>query len=399
MNINTKPAIVVVAYNRPNSLNRLLASLASAEYPRGVTLIISIEGGASADVVEIAHSFICGDLNIQIIQHSERLGLREHIIACAGLSEAFGAVIILEDDLIVDRYFYKYVVQALSFYENEARVAGIALYSYEINEMASIPFKPMYNGYDTYPMQVPCSSGQCWTHRQWLDFLSWYRDKTSADVESFFMIPEVAKSWPESSWKKYFFAYMVALNKVFIYPYRATSTNVSDFGGAHIKSGSNVHQVSMPTTQRGTPNFRFAPVSHQEVMYDAFMEPCGEFVYRSLGLSQADVEIDIQGIKPRAILATKKYAVTKRKSTKKICLFSLSFRPPELNLAYPSPGELGDFWLSKTIDIIFSKRSARTVSELSYYAGFEIASRENLVAIIKTVAKKIADKVKKFFLL
>jgi hypothetical protein len=77
-------------------------------------------------------------------------------------------VVVLEDDLVVDRYYYLYASCALQHYRCDDRVAGIALYAPEYNEYASLPFAPMANGYSTYPMQMPCSWGQCWTREQWL---------------------------------------------------------------------------------------------------------------------------------------------------------------------------------------------------------------------------------------
>lgn len=392
--MNISPAIVVLAYARPSALKRLLFDLESADYSEPPVLIISVEGGADQKVRDVISAFSSKKMRVRVIQRSTRLGLRDHVIACGDLSKDYGSIVLLEDDVTVDRYFHKYAVEALSFYLNDPQVSGIALYSYEVNELSGIPFRPMHNGYDTYPMRVPCSSGQCWTHHQWLDFRSWYCDKSSADLENLSTLPEVAKNWPESSWKKYFFAYMVVMNKWFIYPYQAFSTNVSDHGGTHLKFGSNVHQVSLPNRERPIPEFKFAPLNHQEVIYDAFMEPCGDFIQRALGLSQEDVEIDIQGIKPKALIEKKAYVVTNRKTRQKMRLFSLSFRPPELNLAYPPINGQCDFWLSRVSDLSLSQCPSRTVKELSYYAGFEITSRGILLSIIKALPKKIVNKIK-----
>ena len=50
--------IVVVAYNRVNSLRRLLTSISRAEYPaEPVELIISIDKGENEDVIRFAREF------------------------------------------------------------------------------------------------------------------------------------------------------------------------------------------------------------------------------------------------------------------------------------------------------------------------------------------------------
>ena len=49
--------IVVVAYNRMDSLKRILGSLLNAEYPAAAKLIISIDRGDNADVLNFAEEF------------------------------------------------------------------------------------------------------------------------------------------------------------------------------------------------------------------------------------------------------------------------------------------------------------------------------------------------------
>ena len=53
------PAIIVVAYNRPSSLQRLLNSLTRADYSvyDSINLIISIDYSNSAEVISIAKNF------------------------------------------------------------------------------------------------------------------------------------------------------------------------------------------------------------------------------------------------------------------------------------------------------------------------------------------------------
>ena len=76
------PAIVVVTYNRPDSLKRLLGSLSKARYPDGVPLVISIDGGDSheEEVVKIAGEFPWPHGKKEVICHEKNLGLRKHIL-------------------------------------------------------------------------------------------------------------------------------------------------------------------------------------------------------------------------------------------------------------------------------------------------------------------------------
>lgn len=75
-------AIVVVSYNRPTSLNRLLTSLSLAYYPtKSIELIISIDYSGSNDCSEIASNYVWGHGIKYVVSHDVKLGLRKHIIS------------------------------------------------------------------------------------------------------------------------------------------------------------------------------------------------------------------------------------------------------------------------------------------------------------------------------
>ena len=103
-----KPVIVAVGYNRPHCMKRLLESIGNAEYEiDDVTLIISIDESNKSDLVQkVAEDFDWKHGEKIIRRFPERQGLKKHIIQCGDLSEKYGAVIILEDDLYVSPGFY-----------------------------------------------------------------------------------------------------------------------------------------------------------------------------------------------------------------------------------------------------------------------------------------------------
>src|SRR5687768_8098504 len=102
------PAIVITAYNRPEGLSRLLKSVADASYDsNNVTLVISIDKSDSNKVYELADSFEWKYGQKKVIKHNEHLGLKEHILRCGDLTDQYGSIILLEDDLIVSPWFYK----------------------------------------------------------------------------------------------------------------------------------------------------------------------------------------------------------------------------------------------------------------------------------------------------
>lgn len=123
------PAIVISAYNRPRALERILSSISQAQYvQRDVPLVISIDRGADErnnQVAAIAKQFEWKFGPKQVIHHADHLGLLQHVFFCGNLTREFDAVIFLEDDLYVSPSFYVYASQALNFYDDAPRIAGV----------------------------------------------------------------------------------------------------------------------------------------------------------------------------------------------------------------------------------------------------------------------------------
>lgn len=389
-----RPAIIVLAYNRAKALKRLLTSIDAADFPSEVVLVISLEGGASEEVIAVAEKFLSVKLDVRILQREQRLGLRAHVVACADLVSEYESVIILEDDLMVDRYFYQYASHGLHYYRNEGSVAGLSLYGYEHNEFSKLPFRPMQNGYSTYAMQVPSSWGQCWTRAQWNNFKAWYAGKSPGDLESIDGLPESVKSWPESSWKKYFHGYIVDTDKVFIYPYSSYTTNCSDAGGTHGVKKNTIVQASLPSFERPMPKFDFCPASNREVAYDGYMEPVGDFVYRALDMRTEDCAIDLQGIKPIAYLKKWEFVITSRQLSNYMRKYPYDFRPPEQNLRFPDDGYAEDGWvLVRTALLNESERCCSVIGKFNYYSGMNLVAREPLMALLRALPASIRVKV------
>jgi hypothetical protein len=328
---------VIAAYKRPGSLKRLLSSLDRAHYPEtGVKLIISIDGEGDPAVITTAqHAHIKG-LTVEVIIHACNLGLRNHILWCGALAEQYGAAIVLEDDLVVDPWFYTYACASLEHYGDEPGIAGLALYAQRYNDHAELPFEPFRNGYSTFFMQVGCSWGQIWSAKQWQGFKNWYNNANESTIQNCKGLPDNVKRWSESSWKKYFNAYLVDSGTYIAYPYDSYTTNCSDSPGVHINEVNNVFQVALRSPNREPDTLRFAPFKDKEVAYDAYMEPAGSFIYNALKLAPSEVEIDLNGHKPWAMLLEKQYALTIRVlDAKETAVYPVSFRPIEMNFVYP----------------------------------------------------------------
>lgn len=325
-----KPAIIVVTHSRIKSLKRLLSSIENANYLySGIPLVISIDAGArtNREILKIANEFHWKHGEKRIINHKENLGLRMHILTCGDLSSEYGAVIVLEDDLYVSPYFYTYTCEAIDFYKDDENIAEIALYSYNRNVNANLPFIPLKSAFDTYFMQFPASWGQCWTDKQWTGFRNWYNEKQ--DILPTDEIPEHVKLWPESSWLKYFTKYIVVKDKYVVYPYCGLSTNFSDTGVHNINSNNAIFQSIFPLSMKVS---NFAELTKSETIYDAYYEikPDTLKKYNPI-INKYKFVVDLYGTKKYENY-TEEYLLSTKHCSNPLQQFPLLLKPQEQNI-------------------------------------------------------------------
>lgn len=283
------PAIVVAAWNRPQSLQRLLDSLAAAHFSEKVTLHISIDQHKRADVIEVAKAFQWNHGEKVIEQHPEKLGLRQHILHCGGLTRTYGAIILLEDDLLVAPFMYAYACEALAFMQDEPAVAGISLYHYQVAESCHQPFEAWQDGSDNYFLQLPSSWGAAFSAAQWEAFVAWMTENHARLPQ----LPSYIQAWSKQSWKKLFAAYLIGTDKYFSYPKQALSTNTEDFG-VHANT-AGLFQVPL---LMGEKAWKLTRPSDCILRYDAWFEPNAAFL-KSIqpALANYDFEVDLFGQK------------------------------------------------------------------------------------------------------
>ncbi len=317
--------IVVVAYNRPRSLTRLLNSLQRATYPhQDIDLIISIDkADDNKDVLDLAHAFQWDHGTKKVVYQENNLGLRKHILQCGGYSLDYGAVIVLEDDLYVSPNFYLFAEQALKFSSKEPFIGGVSLYNHQLNVHTRENFSPHQDGYDNWYFQFASSWGQAWTKDQWSGFMDWY-DK-NPDIDNNQNVPSYVRSWSPKSWLKYNIAYLVEQDFYFLYPKISLTTNFSD-AGTHVGNDSTIYQV--PLDFGAQREFKFSTLKGSNAVYDAYYE--NKNLHEILGLNSAELCVDLYGYKP---LRGQKYLLTSRvMNYKLIQSFSKSLKPQDDNI-------------------------------------------------------------------
>lgn len=387
--MKNKPTIIVVAYNRVDSLSRLLNSLSIANVVMNTRLVISIDYSGDYSVTDYANAFEWNYGEKIIITHDENLGLRKHVLKCGDLTEKYGSIILLEDDLVVSPMFYQYTQKSLDFYGQDINVAGISLYNHKYNVNAQQTFEPLIDGFDNYWLQFASSWGQAWTAKQWEGFKCWYENETISLLVTD-DVPKNVVNWPESSWLKYFIKYLVVTNKYFIYPRESLTTNFSDIGTNVIKK-DYTFQVSLCLSKQ---NFVFSNFVESNAIYDAFFEISPEILKKfNKELEDYEFEVDLYGTKTLDNIK-KEYLLSNKDFVGKPTLsFSRELRPHDFNITANFFSENNAvFNLSHSKQFIKKEKFNSISSNIDYY--FYSLPLKKLVYMI---LEKVKYKIKSLF--
>lgn len=385
MSENTlKIGIVVIGYNRVDCISRLLNRLNDCDYPSDdIQLVVSLDNCGKDDVLNFAEEYKWLHGEKTVIHQPERLGLKKHVLKCGSYIEQFGwdAAIVLEDDVYTAVPFYRYAQQAVEFYKDDDRIAGIALYSLTQNQTVRYPFSAALSEYDAYFIQLAQSLGQVWMRKQWKAFADWYETNS----ESFTECPDVPFNvcrWPETSWLKYHIRYCVEENKYFVYPYQSLTTDFGDLGSNN--KGKKLMALQTPLQQTAKEQYAFPTLGESGVMYDAWCENLA--IKECIGMD--DVCVDIYGAKKN--YADNRYWLTSlSKPYEVIESYGMELRPVDMNVLCRLPGNeifLYDTQEEGTAPVV----TDRDVSAFNYYNNMLYPDEA-----IKKIAKPMFDNIRK----
>jgi hypothetical protein len=155
-------AIAIFAYKRPDHLSNLFQSLLKNDGIENLDIFVFIDGPKSQaelklveEVKSVALSFAV-QINLQINSSLINLGLANSIKTnVSHLFKQYDSLIVLEDDLIVSKYFLSFVLEGLEVFENNPKISSISGYSYPIGNVSD-------NGY-----LLP--GADCWGWATWKD--------------------------------------------------------------------------------------------------------------------------------------------------------------------------------------------------------------------------------------
>ncbi len=131
--------IVLFVYDRENHLRQTIDSLLLNDLSSQSDLIIFSDGPKNVEdeiriiIVRNYIKTISGFKSITIIERDKNLGLAQSIVTGVNeVIEKYGKIIVLEDDLLLSKYFLRYMNDGLNEYENDERVISIHGYIYPV---------------------------------------------------------------------------------------------------------------------------------------------------------------------------------------------------------------------------------------------------------------------------
>ena len=370
------PAIVVIAYNRKDSLKRLLSSLERADYPKGVSvpLIISIDKGDNAGVIQLSDSFIWSHGVKTVIKQEENLGLKKHVIKCGCLTNVYDSIIMLEDDLYVSKAFYYYACDAMFFVKDNDKIAGVSLYDHRLNVHVREPFQAYDDGYDNYYFQFASSWGQAYSKDQWALFSEWYVSNADKEVRAD-NVPENVYSWSDKSWLKYYIKYLIDTDRYFLYPRISYTTNFSD-EGTHALTGGTDLQVPLAIMNADNAiECRFSTLDESRAIYDAFFENT-KLEQKLPNEAWDNVTIDLYGYKPAALY--NRFILSRRPLPYRILeSFGRTLRPIDSNIVFKIEGK--DYFLYDTEKPGTMPKTNDTAKYLYIYRAIKAKEMKNIL--------------------
>lgn len=331
--------IVLIAYNRPDALQRLLKSINEADYggETDILLVISVDGGGSEEVLRIADGFDWRYGEKKVVRHEENLGLKRHVLECGDYAVTYGSVLMLEDDLTVSEGFYAYAQKALEFASGKEGIGGISLYNHLLNVHVREPFYAIDDGYDNYYMQFASSWGQVYLKEMWEGFRNWLAENDGKDLAGD-DVPANVSSWSESSWLKYNIRYLIEKDLFFLYPRISLTTNFME-EGSHARS--KTFDLQVPMLYGRKKEYDFSGIRESSAVYDAFFENTGlkETAAAYTGSEPGDCIIDLYGYRQVKERGEKRFILTSRSLPyKTVRTFARSIRPLDANIIKDIPG-------------------------------------------------------------
>lgn len=251
--------IALFTYNRADHTQKAVESLLKNAEAKDSDLFIFSDGPKNEKAVEgveknreYIHEIKKLEGNcfksVTLVEREKNWGLANSLIAgITELTDKYGRVIVVEDDLILSPYFLKFMNDGLEKYEDDDRVSAVSAYLNPIDCTAPTTFFLRY---------FACWGWAVWK-RSWdilnkdaKDLLRQMRWKKKAfDVDNsgpFYGLLYCQKLGLVDSWAVLFYASSFLKNKLVLYPgVSCTQIGGADGSGTHSENNQKMFYVSL----------------------------------------------------------------------------------------------------------------------------------------------------------
>jgi GT2 family glycosyltransferase len=242
--------IILFVYNRPEHTRKCLEKLSEADLA-GDSILYIFADGVKQNATEaqraktaavrklIYEKKWCGE--VFITEREENFGLARSVRSgTAEIAQKHGKIIVLEDDLAVEKGFLKYMNTALEWYENEKNVFGISGFGHPLADYSAAE--------NSFFLPIPCSWGWATWSRVIEKFVAVEENLIKKAVEEknihqknynfgeyyFFEILLAQLAGKIDSWAAIFHADMFLSNGLFLFPKYSLVKNIGfDAEGTH----------------------------------------------------------------------------------------------------------------------------------------------------------------------
>lgn len=268
--------IALFTYNRADHTKTAVESLLRNAEAADSDLFIFSDGAKNETAVagvEDNRNYIhtlTGFKSVTIIERECNWGLSRSLIAgITELTEKYGRVIVVEDDLIVSPYFLQYMNDGLEKYKNDDRVASISAFLNPID--MQVP--------DTFFLRYFACWGWATWKRAWhllnkdsKDLLKKIRWKTRefniGGTGPFYGILYCDKVGLNDSWAVRFYASCFLLGKLHLFPPHTMTIQLGmDGTGTHCSANSTYDNMSVGNIP---VKLKDIPIEENKIMYAAF---------------------------------------------------------------------------------------------------------------------------------
>lgn len=182
--------VILFTYNRPEHTKRTIQALAEnelAEYTELYVFSDAAKKETDREKVQAVRDYaktITGFAKVTLTERQENYGLAKNVISgVTDIINRYGRVIVLEDDLITNRFFLRFMNDGLDRYEKKTKVTGITGFSHFSDDLG-YPFETYFH----------TLTGTSWSWATWADRWAYF-DETCSDWTDMIEDPALRKAF------------------------------------------------------------------------------------------------------------------------------------------------------------------------------------------------------------